>query len=163
MINRKKIFNVILVFLISLVTKAQPHFGDNAMEIALPSVTGDTIKLSSLKGKIVLLDFWASWCGPCRFTNKQLAKLYPKYKEKGFEIFSVSLDTKKKDWTKAIAKDKISWLQVNDDGGWDALTVANWKLYAIPTSYLIDKDGKLVATDLLPKDLEKQLKDMLGN
>ena len=161
MINHKKLFNVILVFLISFAVKAQPHFGDDAMEIALPSVSGDTIRLSSLKGKIVLLDFWASWCGPCRISNKQLVKIYPKFKEKGFEIFSVSLDVNKKSWTKAISKDKISWLQVVDDGGWDAQTAIQWRINAIPTSFLIDKDGKLVAMDLEAKDLEKQLKDML--
>jgi peroxiredoxin len=153
----------ILVLLISFTIKAQPHFGDNAMEIALPSVSGDTIRLSSLKGKVVLLDFWASWCGPCRAANKQLVKLYPKFKEKGFEIFSVSLDVDKKHWTKAIAKDKIKWLQVMDGGGWDAKTVIQWNINAIPTSYLIDKEGKLIAADLEGKDLENMLKDIFSN
>ena len=134
-----------------------------AAEIALPSVTGDTVRLSSLKGKIVLLDFWASWCGPCRVANKGLAKLYDKFKSKGFEIYSVSLDDEKANWIKAIKKDKITWLQVIDRGGGETPTAAQWSIYALPTSYLLDKDGRLIAMDLEGKDLEKALKDMLDD
>jgi peroxiredoxin len=145
----------------SIGVKAQIKFGYDAPEIALPTVNGDTLRLSSLKGKVVLLDFWASWCGPCRASNKNLVKLYSKFKSKGFEIFGVSLDDDKGNWKKAIQKDKINWLQVNERGGWDAQTAARWNINAIPTSYLIDKEGKLVAMDLLAKDLEKMLKDIL--
>lgn len=134
-----------------------------AAEIALPSAAGDTIKLSSLKGKVVLLDFWASWCGPCRVANKGLVKLYDKFKKKGFEIYSVSLDEQKEAWVKAIKKDKISWLQVIDNGGWETPTASKWRVSALPTSYLIDKEGRMVAMDLEGKDLEKALKDMLGD
>ncbi len=163
MINRKRFFILIPGFLLSLTIYAQPSFGYDAREIALPSVTGDTLRLSSLRGKVVLLDFWASWCPPCRASNRQLVKLYPKFKAKGFEIFSVSLDEEKKNWTRAISKDKISWLQVIDPRGWDAQTAINWNISALPTSFLIDKDGKLIAMDLEGKDLEKALKDILGD
>lgn len=163
MINRKILFLFLFSSLFNLAVKAQPRQGQLAAEIALPTVSGDTIRLSSLKGKVVLLDFWASWCGPCRIANKGLTKLYPKYKAKGFEIFSVSLDDDKEHWMKAIKKDKISWLQVNDGGGWEAPTAANWLINAIPTSFLIDKEGRLIAMDLEGKDLEKALKDMLGD
>lgn len=159
--NSKRYFLVTLVLFATQQIKAQIKQGYDAPDIALPSVNGDTILLSSLKGKVVLLDFWASWCGPCRSSNKELVKLYPKYKAKGFEIFSVSIDDDKNKWANAIKKDKINWLQVNDAGGWDAKTAVKWNINAIPTSYLIDKKGKLIAMDLEGKELEKALKDLL--
>ena len=159
--NRKQYFILFLSIFICALAQAQPRQGQPAAEIALPSATGDTLRLSSLKGKVVLLDFWASWCGPCRVANKGLAKIYSKYKEKGFEIYSVSLDDEKDNWLKAIKKDKITWLQVIDRGGWETPTARMWSVEALPTSYLIDKGGRLIAMDLEGKDLEKALKDML--
>jgi len=111
----------------------------------------------------VLLDFWASWCRPCRAANKELVKLYDKYKSKGFEIYSVSLDEEKADWAKAIKQDKIKWLQVNDPGKWDSKTAVDWNIYAIPTTFLIDKEGVLLAMDLEGKGLERALKELLEN
>jgi peroxiredoxin len=157
----KKLFFLFVLFA-PLIASAQPKYGQDAADIALPSVNGDTIRLSSLRGKVVLLDFWASWCGPCRTTNKGLARLYPKFKEKGFEIFSVSLDSERDKWEKAIKKDKISWIQVNEPGGWEAPTALKWNIFAIPTSYLIDQNGKLFAMDLEGKDLENAIRDLLG-
>jgi peroxiredoxin len=140
---------------------AQPRQGQPAREISLPSVSGDTLRLSSLRGKVVLLDFWASWCGPCRTSNRSLVKLYSKYHDKGFEIFGVSLDDEPSKWKEAIRKDKVSWWQVNDPGGWEARTALAWEVMAIPTSYLIDRDGTLLAMDLEGKELEKALKHLL--
>lgn len=157
----KNIFPFLLLLLLPSLIKAQITYGSAAPEIALPAVSGDTARLSSLKGKVVLLDFWASWCGPCRIANKGLQKIYSKYKAKGFEIFGVSLDNDKTDWKKAITKDKISWLQVNENGGWQAPTAINWGINAIPTSYLIDRSGRLIAMDLTGKELDKTLKEML--
>lgn len=150
-----------IVLLITQVSHAQPRQGIDAFEIALPSINGDTLKLSALKGKVVLLDFWASWCGPCRSANKDMAKVYSKFKSKGFEIFSVSLDDNIKAWEKAVEKDKITWLQVNDSGGWEAKTATQWNIFALPTTFLVGKDGKLLAMDLSEKQLEKALKDLL--
>ena len=161
MIKLKKYFLIALVIIVSTQVHAQIRQGYDAPDIALPTVNGDTIRLSSLKGKVVLLDFWASWCGPCRNSNKLLTKIYPKYKAKGFEIFAVSIDDDKNKWKNAIKKDKIDWLQVNDGGGWDAQTAVKWNINAIPTSYLVNKDGKLVAMDLEGRELEKALKDLL--
>lgn len=161
MINKKIIFTLSLNLFICAALNAQPKQGQVAADIALPSVSGDTIHLSSLKGKVVLLDFWASWCGPCRSSNKELTKLYPKYKSKGFEILGVSLDDDNSKWKMAIAKDKITWLQVNEPGGWEAKTAMMWNISAIPTSFLIDKEGKLLAMDLTGKELEKALKYLI--
>ena len=162
--NSHRIFSSIFIcLLVSAIANAQPRQGGQAGEIALPSVNGDTLRLSSLKGKVVLLYFWASWCGPCRTSNKNLTKIYSKFKDKGFEIFSVSLDDEPGDWQKAIKKDKVNWLQVNEPGGWQAKTALAWEIMAIPTSYLIDKDGTLLAMDLEGKHLEKALKELLGD
>lgn len=146
---------------IQVLTYAQPRQGQMAAEIALPSVNGDTIRLSSLKGKVVLLDFWASWCGPCRVSNRNLVKIYSKYKASGFEILGVSIDDEKSKWKNAIKQDKVTWLQVNEAGGWEAGVAQTWGINAIPTSYLIDKEGRLLAMDLEGKELEKALKYLL--
>jgi len=159
--NLKRFLNLFLFILIFNLAQAQPRQGMMAEEIALPSVNGDTIRLSSLKGKVVLIDFWASWCGPCRTSNKGFVKLYPKYKSKGFEILAISLDDNDAAWKKAIAKDKITWPQVIDRGGWEAKTAAHWNIVALPTSYLVDKEGRLVAMDLEKAELEKVLKELL--
>jgi thiol-disulfide isomerase/thioredoxin len=161
MINRR--FSIIL--LISLfsfkASYAQPRQGQQATEIALPSTAGDTLRLSSLRGKVVLLDFWASWCGPCRTANRNLLKIYDKFKDKGFEIYSVSLDNEAEEWVTAIKKDKIRWMQVIDRGGQQAPTALRWGIYALPTSYLIDRDGSLLAMDLEGKELVKALKELI--
>ncbi len=138
------------------------NIADPRLQIKLPTVQGDSITLASLKGKVVLLDFWASWCMPCRAANKRLVKIYDKYKEKGFEIFSVSLDEDKKDWQKAIIKDKITWLQVNDPrGSWNAKTAADWNISVLPTSFLINKKGDVVAIDPEGRELEKGINELL--
>lgn len=139
-----------------------PNITDHRLDFTVTGLKGDSIKLSSLKGKVVLLDFWASWCGPCRISNKQLVKLYSKYKDKGFEIFGVSLDEETADWKKAITKDKISWLQAIDDRGWDAQSAIKWQVDAIPASFLINKNGDVVAINLEKNELEQKIKELLG-
>jgi glutathione peroxidase-family protein len=163
MINLKNtLIASFVVFAISAKGQMQPNIEDTRLDFSLPSLKGDSIRLSSMKGKVFLLDFWASWCVPCRYSNKQLVKLYSKYKDKGFEILGVSLDEKRNEWKKAVAKDKITWLQINDDGGWNAISAAKWNINAIPASFLIDKDGNVVAFDPEKQDLENRIKQLLG-
>jgi thiol-disulfide isomerase/thioredoxin len=138
-----------------------PNIADPRLDFTLPTLKGDSVTLSSLKGKIVLIDFWASWCGPCRYANKHLVKLYSKYKNQGFEIFGVSLDEDMSDWKKAISKDKITWLQVNDRGGWEAVAAIKWNIEALPSSFLVNKNGDVVAMDLEKDELEKWIRELL--
>jgi glutathione peroxidase-family protein len=140
----------------------QPNITDSRLDFSLPDLKGDSVRLSSMKGKVFLLDFWASWCVPCRFSNKQLVKLYTKYKNTGFEILSVSLDENQKDWKKAVNKDKITWLQINDNGGWNAVSALKWNINAIPASFLIDKAGNVVAFDPEKQELENKIRQLLG-
>jgi peroxiredoxin len=151
----------IIAMLLSLNAGAQLAVGEMAPEIELPGTNDNIVKLSYLQGKVVLIDFWASWCGPCRASNPGVVKLYKKYKAQGFEVFGVSIDTKKAAWLQAIASDKITYTQVNDNGGWRARVTDTYGVSAIPTTVLLDKTGKIIAIDLEGKELEKRLKDLL--
>jgi len=126
-------------------------------DFTLPDREGKNFKLSSLKGKVVLVDFWASWCGPCRKENPNLVKAYAKYHEKGFEIVGVSLDDKKDAWLKAIDADKLNWLHVSDLKGWKSNLATEYGIRSIPTSFLVDVNGKIIAKDLRGEALEKKL------
>ena len=139
-----------------------PNIADNRLDFTVAGIKGDSITLSSLKGKVLILDFWASWCAPCRFTNKHLVKVYNKYKHNGLEILSVSLDDELKAWKKAVAKDKITWLQGIDLGGWDALAAIKWQVEALPTTFVVNKDGDVVAINPEKDVLEKKIKELLG-
>lgn len=151
----------VILMMVSVKSLAQPAVGQDAFEIILPDVNGIAQKLSDHKGKIVLIDFWASWCGPCRRANPGLGKLYSKYNPKGFEIFGVSLDDEKNAWKKAIAADRIKWKQVIASGGWDAPVAIEWKLEQIPSSFLLDQQGKVIAIDPSKEDIEKYLNSVL--
>jgi len=164
--NKTKYLIILFISVVfSVTTKAQqiiPNITDPRLDFTMATLKGDSIRLSSMKGKVFLLDFWASWCGPCRMSNKGLVKLYNKYRDKGFEILGVSVDEDVKDWKKAISKDKITWPQVNDTDGWDALAAVKWRVEALPSSFLVDKDGNVVAIDLDKKELEKKIIELLG-
>ncbi|MDD3738968.1 MAG: TlpA disulfide reductase family protein [Lentimicrobiaceae bacterium] len=138
--------------------------GSPAPEIDLPDPNGTYIKLSDLKGKIVLLDFWASWCMPCRKANPQVVQLYEKYKDFGFDVYSVSLDRTKDDWVNAIAKDKLSWKNhVSDLKYWKSEAALNYGVISIPHTFIIDKEGKIAAKNLMGDDLENKIKELINN
>ena len=157
-----KSFIVTVAFsFIGFITSAQIKVDQMAPEISLPGVKGKTTTLSSLKGKVVLIDFWASWCGPCRAAMPGVVKLYQKYKNKGFEVYGVSIDSKKRDWIKAIAKDKITYTQVNDTAGWYSPVTVAYGVDAIPNTFLLDKTGKVVAINLEDAELEAKIKELI--
>ncbi|MCB0507886.1 MAG: AhpC/TSA family protein [Bacteroidetes bacterium] len=134
-----------------------------APNIILENPNGDTIQLKNLQGKIVLLDFWASWCGPCRQENPNVVKIYEKYKDKGFDIFSVSLDKRKDKWMEAIKKDKLSWKNHGCDFmSWNSAPAQEYGVQAIPATYLLDKTGKVIAKNLRGEELESKIAELLA-
>ncbi|MEO5996165.1 MAG: TlpA disulfide reductase family protein [Chitinophagaceae bacterium] len=151
-----------LSILISACLYGQPKIGEKTPNIALRDVKGGVRRLSEYSNKVVLVDFWASWCGPCRRSNPNLVRLYAKYKAKGFEIYGVSIDEDKAAWKKAIAKDNISWTQVIEVGAWDGRVASAWKVEQLPTSYLLSKSGIVVAVDPFGKDLEHKIVKQLS-
>ncbi len=133
-----------------------------APDITLPTPDGSMLSLSSLKGKVVLLDFWASWCGPCRQENPHVVALYNECKDKGFDVFSVSLDKDKNAWINAIAKDQLSWKNhVSDLKYWQSEGAAIYGVTGIPFTVLLDRDGKIVAKRLRGDDLKQKVHELL--
>lgn len=146
-----------------IVTKSMAlAIGQEAPEINLPDTQGKELSLKSLRGKIVLVDFWASWCGPCRKEMPNVVKAYAKYKDKGFEIYGVSLDQSKDKWLEAIQKDGITWPQVSDLKYWDCEAAKLYNVQGIPFTVLLDKDGKILAKNLRGEELEAALEKALA-
>lgn len=137
--------------------------GSLAPEIDLPGIDGKNIKLSSLRGKYVLIDFWAAWCGPCRKESPHLVATYKEFNQKGFEIYSVSLDNNKKDWEAAIKKDGLgAWAHVSDLKYWNSAAASDYGVDAIPFTILIDREGKILAKGLRGDELKRTLKELLN-
>jgi thiol-disulfide isomerase/thioredoxin len=151
-------------------TKAALAPGNPSPDIALADRDGNVKKLSDLKGKVVLVDFWASWCGPCRRENPNLVRMYNEYKGKGFDVYSVSLDglpqqpNPRNDWMGAIEQDGLSWPNhVSDLKGWSSSVIPQFGFQGIPYTVLVDRDGNIIATELRGPALEAKLKEVLGS
>jgi peroxiredoxin len=157
----KSAFLLLLLAGAGLSAFPQMRTGQAAPELTLPDRDGHKVQLSGLKGTVVLIDFWASWCGPCRANNPHLAKLYRKYHQKGLEIVGVSLDENGEAWKEAVGHDKLEWVQLNDDGGQKAISAITYGVYSIPASFLVDKEGIIQGIDLEGWDLESKIKTLL--
>lgn len=136
--------------------------GQSAPEIALPNPDGEIIKLSSLRGHYVLVDFWAKWCGPCRAENPNIVRVYNKYKDKGFTVFGVSLDRNRADWLKGIEDDNLTWTHVSDLKYWQSEAAQTYNITAIPFSLLLDPNGVIIDKNLRGAALEKKIAEIYG-
>ena len=162
--NHKLIILFFVTFWSCNLVFAQVELGKLAPEINLPSPIGKNISLKELKGNIILVDFWASWCAPCRASNPELLRIYEQYATNGFEIISISLDKDKDKWVSAIQQDKLSWEhQASDLKAWDSKVVVDYGVQALPTQFLIDREGKIVAIDLSLEELSDELEYLLIN
>lgn len=135
--------------------------GNEAPELLLPMPNDKELALSSLRGKVVLIDFWASWCGPCRKEMPNVKRVYDKYKSRGFEIYGVSLDKDRDKWLEAIEKDGLKWPQVSDLKWWQSEGAQTYAVQSIPYTVLISKEGKIIATGLRGAELENKLAEIL--
>ena len=145
------------------VNEASLMIGGVAPDIKLNGPDGKPVSLSSLRGKVVLIDFWASWCGPCRRENPNVVKMYQKYKDQGFEIFGVSLDNDANRWKGAIQTDGLTWFHGSDLMGWKSKPAQMYQVHSIPATFLLDKQGKIIAKGLRGAELEAAVANALNN
>lgn len=139
-----------------------PGVGAAAPEIALPTPDGKQVTLSSFRGKYVLIDFWASWCGPCRQENPNVVKAFNEFKGKNFTILGVSLDEDKEKWLQAIKKDNLTWTHISDLKGWQSVAARDYQVNGIPANFLVDPNGVIIASNLRGPELTAKLAEVLN-
>lgn len=139
---------------------AQPLFQQPAPALVLPDRTGKQVDLLAYRNKYVLVDFWASWCPPCRVFNRTLVKLYKRFHTLGFEVLSVSLDEDKKAWQRAVRNDGLVWRQLVDTAAWNSKVANSWDVLGVPNSFLVDPEGNIIARNLHASALEKKLEEL---
>jgi peroxiredoxin len=135
--------------------------GKSVPDLSLPDVNGKKVSISSFRGKYLLIDFWASWCGPCRMENPNVVEAYKTFKGKNFTILGVSLDKDKDAWKKAISQDHLTWTHISDLKYWNSQAVETFGFQGIPFNVLVDPSGKVIAQELRGNDLENKLKEVL--
>lgn len=167
MYMRRKIALIALVMTTVNLFSQELEVGQEAPDIILKSPNGEELRLSDLRGQMVLIDFWASWCAPCRKENPLLVEAYHEYKDasfkngEGFTVYSVSLDLKQSSWEGAIIKDNLDWpYHVSDLKGWRSSAAKLYNIKSVPTNYLVDGDGVIIAINLRGEKLDEKLKKL---
>ncbi|UZR98847.1 TlpA disulfide reductase family protein [Chondrinema litorale] len=147
---------------ISLEKLKNIKIGEQLKPFSLPDATGKMVKMADFKGKILLVEFWASWCGPCRKSNPDLVKVYDKFKSADFEVVGISLDETQGAWLQAIEKDQLSWPNVIAPNNWQNDYIKEMMIQFIPSNYLVGKDGSILAINIAPDELQQKLGELLG-
>jgi peroxiredoxin len=138
--------------------------GEKFVDFSMQDTSGTFVSLSDFAGKgVLLIDFWASWCPPCRKANPEVVEIYNEFKDKGFDIVGVSLDNSKKNWKEAIVADNLTWAQMSDLQGWESKGAHLWAVAAIPHTVLLDEEGTIIARNLEKNELREKLTELLGS